>query len=146
MKQLLDAISEGWSWKIGHPVSLIATNDFGNAIVKCDDGNYFRIMPEEWSCELIARSAEDLEAKRLSEDFIRDWQMARLVELANAAHGPLNEGQVYYLVLPGVLGGKYSTENIRKISLREVLSYSGDMARQIEGLPEGAQVTIKVKK
>ena len=146
MNPLLDAISEGWSWKLGRPVELIATNLFGNAIVKNAEGQFFRIMPEEWSCELIACSATELEERRRSDDFIRDWHMSRLVALAETAHGPLAEGQVYYLVTPGILGGKYVQDNIRKIGLREVLSYCGDMAHQIEGLPDGAQVKIVVKK
>jgi len=35
--------------------------------------------------------------------------------------------------------------NIRKISIREVLAYCGDMAQQIDGLPDGAQIKIVVK-
>jgi len=145
MDALLDAIAEGWGWKIGRPVELIATNAFGNAIVKAADQSYFRIMPEEWSCELIARSAAELATKQNDQEFAHDWAMSRLVSLAEAAHGPLADGQVYYLVIPGVLGGKYSEENIRKISLREVLSYSDSMAQQIEDLPPGSEVKIIVQ-
>ena len=68
-----------------------------------------------------------------------------LVCRAEAAHGPLAEGQVYYLVIPGLLGGKYSEENIRKITLQEVLSYCGDMAQQMESVPEGTEVKIVLK-
>jgi hypothetical protein len=146
MDTLLDAIAEGWSWKIGSPVELIATNAFGNVIVRTADQSYFRIMPEEWSCELIARSAAELATKQNDHEFAHDWAMTRVVSLAEAAHGPLADGEVYYLVIPGVLGGKYSEDNIRKISLREVLSYSGSMARQIEDLPPGADVQIVVQK
>jgi hypothetical protein len=60
--------------------------------------------------------------------------------------GTLATGEAYYLVLPGVLGGKYSEENIRKITLVELLGFSGDMARQLEGVPDGSQVRIAVKK
>jgi hypothetical protein len=95
---------------------------------------------------LIASSVAELEEKRREEEFTHDWAMARLVALAEAALGPLSEGQVYYLVTPGMLGGKYAVENIRKICLREVLSYCGSMARQIDGLPDGTQARIIVKK
>jgi hypothetical protein len=143
MNPLLEAISEGWSWKIGNPISLIASNAFGNAIILNDEGRYFRIIPEEWQCELLAISREQLEAKRREDDFFRDWEMRALVIRAEASQGPLAEGQVYFLVTPGFLGGKYSEENIRKISLRELLSYSGAMARQTDGLPDGAQIIVK---
>ncbi len=142
MDALLKAIADGWSWKLGTPVALVATNQFGNAIVKNADGHLFRIMPEEWQCEMLARSAEELEAKRTTTDFRRDWEMIVLVEKAEVAHGLLAEGQVYYLVVPGILGGKYAVENIRKISLRELLAYSGDMAQQIDDVPDGGSVII----
>jgi hypothetical protein len=143
---LLQAISEGWSWKLGRLVEVVATNRFGNAIVSNEAGQYFRIVPEEWQCELLATSACDLEEKRMRADFIRDWEMLPLVARAEAAHGPLAEGQVYCLVVPGVLGGKYAEENIRKISLLELLSYCGDMARQMDDVPDGVQVKIVLKK
>jgi len=44
--------------------------------------------------------------------------------------------------LAAALGGKYAEENIRKISLRELLAYSGDMARQIADVPDGGRVII----
>jgi hypothetical protein len=143
---LLNAIAEGWSWKLGEPVELVATNAFGNAIVKNKAGSYFRIMPEEWSCELIAQSANALEELRRSAEFIQDWEMDRLVRIAEEKYGPLPDGQVYCLAVPGVIGGNYTKENIRKISLREVLSFCGSMAQQLKELPDGAHVKIVVKK
>ncbi len=145
MSDLLQAISRGWAWKIGKPVEVIATNPFGNAIVRNEEGSYFRIMPEEWQCELIASSAAELEEKRKTEEFIWDWEMSALVCRAEVAHGPLADGQVYDLVVPGLLGGKYAEENVRKIGLPELLSYCGDMAHQMEGVPDGAEVKIVLK-
>jgi len=145
MSDLLQAIAQGWSRKLGNPVEVVATNSFGNAIVRNELGQYFRVMPEEWKCELVATSASDLERKREQPNFIRDWEMLPLVVRAEAAHGPLKDGEVYYLVVPGVLGGKYAEDNIRKISLVELLAYSGDMAHQIDNVPDGAQVKIVLK-
>lgn len=145
MDPLLHAVAKGWGWKIGKPVEILATNLFGNAIVKNDAGRFFRIMPEEWQCELLATSVSELEEKRRSSEFLHDWMMTRVVEMAERAHGPLADGQVYYWVRPGILGGKYDAENTRKISLRELLAYSGDMAQQIADVPDGEQIRIVVK-
>jgi len=145
MSDLLQAIVQGWSWKLGNPVDIVATNAFGNAIVRNESGQYFRIMPEEWHCELLADSPAALEEKRKQPDFVRDWEMLPLVARAQAAHGPLAEGQVYYLVVPGLLGGRYAEDNIRKISLVELLVYCGDMAHQMDGVPDGAEVRLELK-
>src|SRR5256885_12066323 len=93
MNALLDAVAEGWGRKPGRPVAIISTNRFGNAIVQNEQGQFFRIMPEEWECELLASSAEELEQTRKSDDFIRDWEMTALVERAQTFLGPLEEGE-----------------------------------------------------
>ncbi len=122
MNPLLNAIEQGWKWKLGVPVAIVATNRFGNALVKNTDNHYFRIMPEVWLCEPFAGSATELEEKRKAPDFIRDWEMTVIVSRAEVSQGPLLEGQVYYLVVPAVLGGKYVEDNIKKISLIELPS------------------------
>jgi hypothetical protein len=127
MNTLLQAISEGWSWKLGTPVGVVATNRFGNVIVRNQNGDFYRIMPEEWQCELLARTPAELDEKRKTESFVRDWEMTPLVDRAVAAHCPLAVGECFFLVVPGMLGCKYAEENIRKITLPELLSYSGSM-------------------
>lgn len=146
MNPLLAAVAEGWSWKLDRPVEILATNLFGNVIVQNDGGEFFRIMPEEWSCEWLANSLDEFEAKVGSETFVHDWAMTQLVAMADAAHGPLGDGQVYGLVTPGILGGKYTAENLQKVSLKELLVFSGEMAQQIDGLPEGAPIQIVVQR
>src|ERR1017187_856422 len=145
MTTLLESVANGWAWQIGKPVSIVATNRFGNAIVKTEDGCYYRIMPEDWACSLLATSNAELEAKMADIAFRHDWEMENIVAKAEAALGPLTEGRVYYLVIPSVLGGSYFGSNVRTISLSELLSYSGDMAQQIDGTPDGANVKIVVK-
>ena len=145
MNTVLQAISEGWSWKLGTPVDVVATNCFGNVIVQNQDGDFYRIMPEEWQCELLARTPAELEEKKKTESFVRDWEMTPLVDRAVAAHGPLAAGECFFLVVPSMLGGKYAEENIRKITLPELLSYSGSMAAKIDDVPDGDSVIIVPK-
>src|ERR1043166_5315649 len=122
MTRLLQAISNGWSWKLGKPVEVVASNPFGNVIVRNEAGDYYRITPEELQCVLLARSPAELADARAKEEFVQDWEMKRLVSLAETALGPLSEGQCYHLVVPGVLGGTYTEDNIRRISLHEWVS------------------------
>jgi len=144
MNALLESIAQGWGWKLGKPVAIIATNRFGNVIVQNKAGHFFRIVPEELQCELFAQSASELQQKRSGGNFISDWEMTALVEQSESTLGSLAEGEVYYLVTPGCLGGKYAEENIRKITLSELLACSGDMARQIDDVPDGGKVEIRI--
>ena len=142
MEALHKAIADGWSWKLGTPVAVLATSPLGNVIVKNGDGWFFRIMPEEWQCDLLAHSEEEFAARCLEANFRRDWEMRALVEKAQAAHGSLAEGQVYHLVIPGHLGGKYEVENLQIISLCELLAHSGAIAQQVDDVPDGGEVII----
>ena len=143
MDDILKAVVEGWGWKIGKPVTIAARNAFGNIIVRTEDGRYFRIIPEDLKCVHMADSPEDLERERSTEEFRIDWDMLALVEKAEASLGGLSEGECYHLVIPSVLGGAYAIENIRKISITEWLGFSGEVAQQIEALPDGTQVKLK---
>ena len=143
MNEILKAVADGWGWKIGKPVSIVAQNAFGNIIVRAEDGSYFRIIPEDLNCIHIADSPEELERERCGEEFREDWEMRALVEKAEAALGSLSDGECYHLVIPSVLGGAYAIENIQRIAITDWLGFAGEVARQIEGLPDGTQVKLK---
>jgi hypothetical protein len=49
-----------------------------------------------------------------------------------------------HLALPGVLGGEYDISNIRTVPQIEQIRFTGDIRRQIEELPDGAQIKLKV--
>lgn len=44
------------------------------------------------------------------------------------------------LKMPGPLGGEYGGDNLGRIDLIEPIAASGDIARQIAGLPDGTAV------
>jgi hypothetical protein len=129
---------------MGMPAAVVSTNRFGNVIVRGVDDRYYRIIPESLDCLPFATSEAELLANMNDDAFILDWEMKRLVEKAEAALGVLSKGRVYYLVVPSVLGGSYSEQNIRTITIEELLYCSGDIAQQIEGLPPGAKVKMVV--
>lgn len=143
MTQLIQTIRDAWSWTGLDPQEVIATNQFGNLIIKAADGQYWRICPEEWSCERIAVDEEELANRWNDEEFRLDWEMARLVELAEQTCGPLTQGRCYCLKIASVIGGKYEAANIGTISLQELISFSGEMAYQIKDLPDGSQIELK---
>lgn len=140
MSDVLEAAARGWSWKIGRPVHLIAQNAFGNVIIENDCGLYWRIIPEDVKSVLLADSLEELEIERAKKEFKLDWNMEVLVEKAEAALGPLAQGECYHLVIPGPLGGEYNISNIKKISAAELLDFTGFVAKKIEGLPDGTKI------
>jgi hypothetical protein len=70
--------------------------------------------------------------------------MSNLVKLARKNFGRLRNGWVYYLVIPSVFGGQYDVSNIRPVPIEELIEHSGDWAFFIKGLPDGAQILLRV--
>lgn len=141
---LLIEIGQSWGWTGIKPVQVVKENPFGNLVIQDTNGKYWRLCPEEVSCEIIAESK--LELDRLFEDrsFLDDWYMTPLVSLAEDLCGPLTRNRKYHLRVPGVLGGEYGGSNLVTVDQIDQLRFSGDIGRQIRDLPDGSEIELKV--
>jgi hypothetical protein len=144
--ELIEHIEQAWSWTGIKPVKVVGENDFGNLIVRDQQGQYWRICPEDLYCRPIAENRAALDALIKEEEFQEDRAMVALVEEARAKVGALGAGRKYCLKTPGLLGGEYGGGNLASISLVELIAVSGDIAFQIKDLPDGAQVRFQITK
>ena len=141
---MVELIREAWSWIGLDPAEVMSTNMFGNVIVRAADGAFWRICPEEWSCEQVARNADEFAILSSTQNFKTDWEMAGLVELAKQKLGPLSDGYCYCLKVPAVIGGLYEATNLGTVSLNELISFAGDMAEQIKDARDGGKIQIEI--
>jgi hypothetical protein len=141
---LIDEIRRSWGWVGIEPAEVVGENDFGNLIIKDEDGKYWRLCPEDCYCEIIAANRAALDQLSTDQEFLHDWHMGALVSLANDKFGPLAEGKKYCLKIPGVLGGEYGGDNLATAPQIDLVRISGDIARQIKELPDGAQIRMRV--
>ena len=144
--EFVAAIREFWGWTGIDPVEVVGESDFGNLIIEDRQGAYWRLRPEQCVCEMVARDRAALDLLSRDQEFLRGWYLTDLVKLAKDHFGPLTDGRKYCLKLPAVLGGGYGAENLATAPLVEIVSMSGDIARQIQDVPDGAQVCIEVVK
>jgi hypothetical protein len=142
--RILNEIATAWGWKGVRPRAVIMQNAFGNVIFTDDEGQYWRICPEDLSCNVIAVDSEGFERVQESENFVIDWEMQGLVEQAIAAIGTLTAQRCYCLKIPGVLGGAYAIHNIGTIDRVALIAASGHIAEQIKDLPDGTKIRIKI--
>ena len=140
---LVDEIRESWGWAGIEPVEVVGENDFGNLIIKDEDGRYWRLCPEDCYCEVIAANRAELDQLSIDLEFLHDWYMKALVSLASDKCGPLTDGRKYCLKIPGILGGAYGGDNLATAPQVELVRFSGDLARQIKDLPEGSPIKLK---
>src|SRR5262249_8747002 len=128
--RILDEIASAWGWKGIRPRAMIMQNAFGNVICTDERGRYWRICPEDLSCDVIAANNEAFDKLRKDESFWIDWRMQALVDQASAAFGTPTAGRCYCLKIPGVLGGAYALDNIGTIDRAELIAASGHIAEQ----------------
>ena len=141
--KLIDILEEAWSWTGIEPDQVVGDNDFGNLMVKDKSGRYWRLCPEDLSCSVVAANREELDALLQDQEFLCDWHMSNLVEQAKERLGPLRPGYKYCLKIPGALGGEYGGDNLATVPLGELVLFSGDIARQIQDIPEGSPVDLQ---
>ena len=142
--ELIATVKEAWGWTGLEPDQIVGDNDFGNLMIKDRSGRYWRLCPEDLYCKVVAQSREGLDRLSRDQEFLRDWHMSGLAQQARERLGPLRPGFKYCLKIPGALGGEYGGDNLATISLSELISASGDIAQQIKGLPDGAQVKLSI--
>ena len=145
MDMIVSAINKSWNWTNQIPKEILDINDFGNIIFKSEEGQVFRICPEELDFSLIANTVEEFKVLKKDKDFIIDWEMKTLIDFSNNHLGALKEDEKFCLKLAGVLGGKYEAENLGKISFLELISFSGNLAKQIKDLPDGAKIELNIE-
>jgi hypothetical protein len=137
---MLTTIRQAWGWTGLEPVAVTAINAFGNVIVRAADGTFWRICPEDLSCVVVARDAAEYETLWASDGFQLDWQVTRLVGVAKAALGSVDQGRCYCLKIPAVFGGPYDGANFGTIGHCELIAFSGDVAQQVKDVPDGEAV------
>ena len=142
--KLIDEIAKAWGWSGIDPVSVVMENDFGNLIVMDVDGKYWRLCPEDCYCEVIAASRAEFDALLANQEFLQDWDMAALVSLAKDQCGPLATGSKYCLKIPGILGGTYGGNNLAIASQIDLVRIAGDIARQLQELPDGSRIELRL--
>lgn len=141
---LIEEIRSAWGWTGLVPDEVVGQNDFGNLIVRDIGGLYWRICPEELDCQVIANSRAQLDVLSNDQEFLQDWCLLRMVEIAKTMFGELPNDRKYCLKIPGVLGGPYDESNIGTISLTELIRASGNLAVQVKDLPDGSRVQLNV--
>lgn len=141
---MIEEINKAWNWIGFKATELIMENDFGNVIFKTDNNEYWRICPEEVSCEKVAESESEFEKLLLDVDFITDWEMTPIVDIAKSELGELPENKKYCLKIPAILGGEYEKSNLGKISFVELISFSGETGYQLKDLKDGQKVIMKI--
>lgn len=142
--QVIEALNAEWSWIVPTVRAVMEVSSMGNVLPADDHECYWRICPEELSAEIVARTAAELEYVFADPEAKADWQMSGMVDEMVDIYGELQIGECFGLVIPGVLGGEYSAQNIRRRCLYDYLRFTGDVARQTHKLKDGDKIQFQL--
>lgn len=141
---ILTTINKYWAWTGIDAVEIVSSSEFGNIIFKSAEETYWRLCPEELYCNEIAENLSDLNALMVDPNFLNDWEMKEYLMVAKEKLGKLQIGEKYCLKLPLPFGGEYSKENFDTILQIDQISYAGQLASKIDGLPPGTKIQIDI--
>lgn len=140
---LLDAINSGWSWSGTTIAEVHRVSPMGHMVLSDTEGRFYYLDTDGMQLTILGdKSAAD--AHMSQPDVCELWSGGELVKSARARLGDPAVGYVFTLSPLNWIDGDYRAENMVILPLSEVAFLSGDLARQLKDLPDGAQVQIKV--
>ena len=138
--------AKAWSWLVPEPWEPIICSVVGGVFLETPDGTVLWLDTGTGLVEQVAESREHFEETcRSSSELVAEWFLPPLVERLHAAGKKPTEGECYgFTILPVFAEGKYDTDNMFVLPIKEQLVGLADVHRQLNGLPDGAPVQIKV--
>ena len=140
---LVDIVNENWG-RTGIEVSRVrAQSPMGHLVLSDAQENFFYLDPDGMAIIPLG-SRQEAQAHLDSEEAQELWWGGELIATARETLGEPPEGSVFSLKPRALIEGQYAPENIWIISLEELIAFTGDVARQLKDLPDGAQIKIEV--
>ena len=136
-----ELLLKDWRWLVPDAKEVVLVNPFGDMVLLMN-GQYWFLFTASAKLEHIANTKVELEAALC--DRADELLGTSLVEgLVNQGLG-IEPGQCISFYPPIVLGGQYKAENARAIPAWDLISFLGDLNRQLKDVPAGTKVKIEL--
>lgn len=138
--------ARAWSWLVREPWEPIVCSMIGGVFLETPSGEVHWLDTGRGLVEPVAQCREHFEELvRSSPDVVDEWFLPPLVERLHGAGKKPNDGECYgFTILPVFAEGKYDTDNMFVVPVREQLVGSASIHRQLNGVPDGASVQVRV--
>ena len=140
---VLEALRDGWGWTEVAFADVHRVSPMGHLLLSDTEGCFHYLDADGLRIEALGN--EQAAAAHFAKDETREvWQAAALVEAARERLGDCPEGSVYTLTPLALLEGNYSHESLWICPLEELIRFTGNVARQLKDLPDGAEYRIVI--
>jgi hypothetical protein len=137
---------KAWSWLVPEPWKPIVCSMVAGVFLEKPSGDVHWLDTGTGLVELVASTRTQFdELINSSPDHIDEWFLPPLVERLHAAGKKPAVGECYgFTILPIFAEGRYDTHNMFVLPVREQFVGIADIHRQLNDLPDGASVQIKL--
>lgn len=141
---LIEAVRYGWGWTGIEPAAVTATSPFGHAIVRDIEGAFWYLDVELRTLERISADESGLFAHMNDPEVREVWEAQIPLARARELIGEPAPGRCYSRAILSLLKGNFDKDDFWHPPIAELIGAMGDVERQIQSLPEGSPIQIKV--
>lgn len=145
---LIDARAEyleSWRWMVGDEAVLLAASLSGDLFFHDRDGRVHWIDTGAGCIACVADDVPSFQRHVHRAEFCNEYLLESVVADLVSGHGALADDQCFgFRELP-VFGGEYAGHNRVPIRAAEHFALTGDVHRQIDGLPDGAAIELRTR-
>lgn len=137
-------LAASWGWMLREPFVPLLFSALGDVFVERDSGGVWWLNTGVGELTQIAESVDEFR-ELLGTELADEWFLPALVGRLHAAGKVAQPGQCYtYVTLPVFEEGTYEVSNLNAVPAHEHFMLTGDIHREIKGLPDGAKVRLSV--
>jgi hypothetical protein len=133
-----------WAWLVPPQFTIWLTNRFGDLFMVLDDDSVSMLDVGSGSLQRLADNRDHFSDLIDQDDNANNWLMIPLVDKLVEGGIQIGPGECYSYVQLPVLGGDYTVQNTRVVSLAQHYKAFGPIHQQIKDLPDGTRVTFRV--
>ena len=140
---LVEAINDGWGWTGIQAAKVHDQSPLGHLVFLDPEGRFYYLDTDGMSVDMLG-SDEAARAHLKKPEIQELWSGGALVDAARKRFGDPPAGHVFTLEPLSLLQGEYAADKMCVLPLEELIRFTGDAARQLRDLPDGAQFQVKV--
>lgn len=136
---------DNWGWTLPDHFGVLLINTFGDVILETEDGSVHILDVNSGGLTRLSPSREGFMELLAQPENTASWFYLPLVDALRNQGMILKDGECYAFKKPPILGGDYHPDNVRIAKLADNLAFTGDLAEQLRGVDDGAEVALKVR-
>jgi len=135
-----------WKWMAPGKYGLLAVNPFGDLFLKDANGTVHRLDITGGTISTVAGTEMEFREAAKGAGQRDDWFLQRLAEQASQKGCSPKKGQCVGYKIPTVFKESANVpDNAYVADLYEFVSFMGDLHHQINDVPDGGQIRLKIQ-